>query len=95
MNFLRNFLSQPKSWLNPCLQKEREERKAELTPIHKRIIDQIAQYVMKCDPQVVEDFILDTPKQIELISDFAKKGTVFMTSLMVKSCFWRNFQEYS
>ena len=59
------------------IQKEREERKAELTPIHKRIIDQIAQYVMKCDPQVVEDFILDSPKQIELINDFAKKGTIF------------------
>ena len=32
---------------------------------------------MKCDPQVVEDFILDSPKQIELINDFTKKGNLF------------------
>ena len=49
-----------------------------MTPIHKRIIEQIAQYVMNCDPQGVEDFILDSAKQIELINDFTKKGNQFL-----------------
>ena len=55
---------------------ERENRKAELGPVHKRLIDLIAEYVMECDPQIVEDFILDSEKQMSMISSFIKKGIV-------------------
>ena len=53
---------------------EREARKASIGPVHKRIIDYIAQDVMNTQASVVEDFILDSEKQMKLIENFSEKG---------------------
>lgn len=44
-------------------------------PVHKRIMEYIATDVMKTSVQVVEDFILDSAKQMELFTNFIEKGT--------------------
>lgn len=53
---------------------EREARKGSLGAVHKRIMEYIASDVMKTNMQVVEDFILDSEKQMKLFENFIEKG---------------------
>ena len=60
---------------------ERENRKAELGPVHKRIIEFISRYLMECEESVVEDFLLDSEKQLKLVNSFIQKGLLLSSAI--------------
>lgn len=60
---------------------ERENRKAELGPVHKRIIEFISRYLMECEESVVEDFLLDSEKQLKLVNSFIQKGLLLSSAV--------------
>ena len=80
MRFLIHFAHFGRKYRYITKKTERENRKAELGPVHKRIIEFISRYLMECEESVVEDFLLDSEKQLKLVNSFIQKGLLLSSS---------------
>ena len=81
MRFLIHFAHFGRKYRYITKKTERENRKAELGPVHKRIIEFISRYLMECEESVVEDFLLDSEKQLKLVNSFIQKGLLLSSAV--------------